>query len=879
MDNPSAHPFACTRDDRLVRMIVIWLSVFVLAAAADVRIAVSLERPDTLMFAGSQPDNAVIGQRDSAIATTSEEIALDTMVMYFGEPIEVLVQERKVVLHGSAIEPAKVVYRDMTLESALIVVDLDSSLIRAEGIVDTAAAGTDSADRRIGNPVFRQANQEPLFGRVIEYNMNTRKGRVLHGRTKYEDSYYSGENITRLNSRVLQIKNGTFTTCDLEDHPHYYFRGRQMKIHLDDKVIARDVIMYIEDVPVFYLPFGVFPIRRGRHSGLIIPTFGSSQLEGRYLRGLGYYWAPNDFLDVKGLVDFYEKSGFMFRGDTRYAKRYSLGGNLSGSFTRKNFITGGKERMWDLELNHKQEISPTSRLAIDGSFASSGSYYQNFTLDRNRRITRELISNATYHKSFKESHHNLSINLQRRQDLELGNIQSTLPQLNLSRTTPVYPFMPKGKSGTADSWYENMNFRYSSTLVNRKSKQRFSLDGEFTEKSPRGIQNNIDFLMPVTVMRHINFSPSLRVREEWYDKTLAGRYESGEGIIRSAHSGFAARHLFDGGVSATTKIYGIFAPKIGNVQAIRHVMTPTVNFSYRPDFSDKSFGYFKTVYDTAGTAYRYDRFGESIFGGTPDGRIGSMSLSLGNILQMKTGTPDKEKKYDLFNMNLSTGYNFAAEQYKLNDLITSFRMLSFFDFDMSASHSFYQTDPRTGQRLDKYRSGLPRLQRLQLTTGFHLQGGENGSASVVNENKRAGIESEDEYVDTVSKDKEERFLSDEDSPSFSIPYSLQAGIRYNVEQYNPLSRREIFSTTTTLNFNLTEHWRISHGAEIDIMNRRLIYQDFSFYRDMHCFEFRFNWTPTGALKGYYLTLRIKNPMLRDLKIEDRSYGGSVLGRR
>ena len=823
-------------------------------------------------------DSVFSDTNDAGMAPES----IDTTIHYFGAPIEYLLDSQRVVLHGTQEKPARVEYSAITLSAARITVLLDSNLLRAEGIIDTSYSTKPESLRYTGTPVFNQKGEEPLYGERIEYNLKTRKGRVIHGRTKYDDGYFSGENITRVDSRTLQICSGIFTTCDLEDHPHFYFKSSQMKILLNDKVITRSVAFYIADVPVFYLPFAVFPIRRGRHSGLIIPTFGTSQLEGRYLRGLGYYYAPNDYIDLKGLVDFFENTGFMFRGDTRYAKRYSLGGNISGSITRKNFVTGQQERMWDLDIHHKQEINRTTRLNVEGRFVSSGNFYQNLSLNRQRRTTRELISNATLHKSWPNAKTNLTVNLQRRHDLELGNLSSTLPQLKFSRTAPIYPFRRgKKKSGSEEdeTWFTNLSFRYNSTFINRVTKRRSNINQSFTRQEPRGLQHTFNFLLPMTLFRHVQLSPSISMREEWYDKTVSQKYDALEGILSGHEKSFAARHLFDGQVSATTKIYGMFAPKVGNLTALRHVMTPTMSLSYRPDFSSSRFGYFKTVYDTAGIATTYDRFSEAAYGGTPRGRVGSLNMNLGNILQMKTASGEEEKKRDIFNLNFSTNYNFAADQFPLNDLLTSFRLLSFADLDMAASHSFYKTDPTTGQRLNEFRKGMPRLQRLQFTTGFRMKGGENGGGEVVDENSLSGVISEDEFLDTVTPDREERFIKDEESPSFSIPYEFRVGARYNLEQFNPLNKRKIFSTTTDLNFNLTKKWKISHSAEIDVVNRRIIYQDFSFYRDLHCFEFRFNWTPTGALKGYYLNIRIKSPRLHDLKIEDRSYGGSVLGRR
>lgn len=343
-------------------------------------------------------------------------------------------------------------------------------------------------------------------------------------------------------------------------------------------------------------------------------------------------------------------------------------------------------------------------------------------------------------------------------------------------------------------------------------------------------------------------------------------------IIIIEDKGFASRRLFDAGFGANTKIYGLFSPNVGKVKAIRHTISPSLNFSYQPDFSSRAFGYYQTIADSLKAIQEYDKFSNSIFGGTPRGRIQSLSFNMQNLLQMKTLNGESESKFDLFNLDFSTGYNFTADEFKFGDLRTSFRTLSFFDIDVSAVHSLYQFDKEKGAVVNKYIKGFPRLVFFQTATNFRLTGRKETPAIP------SELAPEEKYEDTTKEDKEERFIEDVGSPQMNIPWNLSMDVRYSVSKYNPSFPDERFSLAPKLDFKLSKNWKIDYSAHYDLLSRQITYHDFTFYRDLHCWEMRFDWTPSGARKGFFIIIRIKNPNFKDLKVEKKSYGGSVLGR-
>ncbi|RKY52376.1 MAG: hypothetical protein DRP89_07775, partial [Candidatus Neomarinimicrobiota bacterium] len=386
-------------------------------------------------------------------------------IKYEAQEIDNFVDEKKTILVGKA----KIVYQDMTLKAAKITINWETNLIRAEGLPDTIWVkkenGKDSTRvvQLRGTPEFSEAG-DVMKGEVMTYNFKTRKGRVLRGRTAYEDGFYSGKILKMINPRILNVSDAEFTTCDREKNPHFHFWSEKMKICVNDKVIAKPLVMFIGHIPVLGIPFAYFPIRKGRHSGILIPRYGESSLEGRYLKGLGYYWAASDYWDVKGRIDYFEKSGFLFRGDLNYALRYKLRGTISGSWTRKNFdISGQKERRWDLSIHHSQIISPTMNLAVSGQFVSSGNFYRNLSANREQRLRQEIRSNATLTKRWGGSK-SITVNLNQTRNLNTDEITETLPRIyfRMGQFTP-FPKPKKQKGKEIESrWYNSIYASYYS---------------------------------------------------------------------------------------------------------------------------------------------------------------------------------------------------------------------------------------------------------------------------------------------------------------------------------------------------------------------------------------------------------------------------------
>ena len=827
---------------------------------------------------------------------------LDAPINYDAQMIDNFVDVRRTVLLGDAV----VKYKNMTLEAGKITVDWDRHLLSAETLPDslvrrdstaakkaaapTLGEGTDGREPE-GLPVFSDG-RDRMTGERMEFNFKTEKGRVTRGRTEFEDGKYYGQHIKRLSGDTLNVSHGIYTTCDLPDDPHFHFASRRMKIIVNDKVVARPIVMYLGKIPILALPFGVFPTRPGRHSGLIMPRFGQSVREGRYLRGLGYYWAASDYWDARFSVDYYDRSGWLARSYLNYAWRYHFNGSLSGSLTRRSFAGEGEQRRWDLAFTHSQNIGTTARLSASGIFMSDNSFYRDFSFNQAQRLTRRLQSSATFSKNWPEAKNNLSLSVSELRDLEDGSIQRSLPQLSFYYgQRQIFGGSQPAKPGSTPRpaaeprWYENFYFGFSSTASNSYTKQVRNIRADssvVSEDRRRSASHRFDLSLnsPKRYFGWLHLSQGLNFNEDWFDRTSAYTQDDSTRLITSSvDRGFAARHTFSYSARANTKIYGTFQPHLGPIKALRHVMTPSVSFSYRPDFSNPSWGYYEEFVTQSGSIDRRDRFG-----GTPRGKLASISVQLANLFQMKTGPDDKEKKFDLFNLDFSTGYNFAATQFKLSDLTTQFRAnpTQQINIGMSARHSFYvyDWDQRTVvnrllyEENSFFASAPLRLLDFRVDAGLRLQGKSSGKMPAA---ASAESENEDE-AEHALQEAPDRFDSADETGDTGIPWRANFSFSYSLNRTSPANpTKTIYLTLSNAEVQLTQNWRVGMSAHMDLRRRQIISQSYSFYRNLHCWEAELRWTPSGPYEGFYFRINIKSPTLHDLKYEHRGGRASVFG--
>lgn len=858
--------------------------------------------------AKSRPDSTAIdtlaSKSNSVKTPKTSSVGIDTMLNYNAFIVDFRIPEKQIYLIGQA----DVKYKTMHLTAEKIILDWESHLITAEGVPDTiyqpSAIPGDSVMtiQWRGLPTLADAG-DVMNGFKMIYNYKTEKGRVVQGRTEFEGGYYSGESMKKLTREIINISNGYFTSCDRQEEPHYHFQSRRIKVIMNDKVIARPVVMYFGHIPVAALPFAIFPNKKGRHSGITIPTYGESAREGRYIRGLGYYWAPSDYFDTSVKVDYFDRAGWMFRSDLDYNVRYLLRGNIYGSFTRKNFITGEKERRWDLSINHDQTIDPTSRFSVRAQFVSDKNYYKDFSSNLDMRLNRNIRSDATYSKNWSEKGLSLSANISQVRDIQTGQISQTLPQIRFSMSQrPLFGQSPQNsrtrsftRTSSSDNetpWYQSIYFSYNSNLNNSTSR-----GGKFPDRTTRYIQHsgNLSMNIPQKIFGWLTMGQNFQYEERWNDRYLKNTFVPATNKVdQDTVRGFAARRTFSYSANATTKIYGMFSPNIGNIQTIRHVVSPSISFSYQPNFSDSRWGYVDVFFDTTGKKITAQR----LLDGVSRGGQKNMSFNVANLFQMKTGEGEKEKKIDLFTLNFSSSYNFEAETNKFSNLGSSFRASPTrnFNINMSATHSFYKYDLQKGQLnqlllMDKdawEKGNILRLVNFNIGASLSLQGQKKSapgdkktdSAQQVFTDEATGEElSEEVYYNRLYKPGGNRFDIDERFSGLDIPWRTSLSFSFSLSKYNPSKPvKNYYADISSLEVQLTKNWKINYIAHFDLVKKQIVNQSITIYRDLHCWEATLTWRPSGiGGNSYYLRINVKAPQLRDLKYEQRGGRSSVWG--
>ena len=773
-------------------------------------------------------------------------------------------------------------------------------------------------------PIIKEDGRDPMTGDAMVYNLKTRKGKITKGQTKADDGYYTGKRIRNESQKVFFIENSTYTTCDL-DTAHFHFESKKMKIIQNDIVVARPIILHLGQIPIFGIPLGIFPHKGGqRHSGWIMPSYGDNKNRGQYIQGLGFYWAPSDYWDSKFTLGFGDKQGATFRINTQYRVRYKFSGSLN--FFNRQYLSGTSNIMdltedrstsTTLRWTHKQELRKNQSLNANVTYSTSGDYNKKYGISEAERMNQKAISNMSYSKRWPKSKNSFSTNYYSNLDLlidEKTNPESNYyvkpnragTQINIENSTfPKFSFR-HGQSNlfptTAKNkkWYNTITWNYglNYTKTDRRYYESVEIDsalfdwdrdsdGMLLEQNEKnnGWVHTSNINAPQKLFKYISINPSLSLKSAWVNETQEGVW-NGSTFDKSPKKGFAARTTGSFSMNANTQIYGLFSIPIGPVKAIRHVISPSIGYSWTPDFSKPFFGndlgYVLTEEDSLGNEIFHDRFAGTMAGGTPRSERKSMNFGLNNIFQAKVKKGDKEKKVDLLNWRMNSSYNFAADSMKLANLRSSVRskIAGKLNLDLSMTHDFYRFDKDLNRRMadfNKNDNGIiyPRLTNARLSTGFRLSGMPWGDPK----------ETEGTDQDTTEVDE------DLSGPGLVNPlknmrntlgnkksWNSNISISYTYSATDPSKPKKTFWANTTSTFNVTSKWRVSYRARFDLIQRDLVSHSFSIYRDLHCWELSLNWTPSGLGQGINFKLNVKSPTLRDLKIEKRGgvYSGAGL---
>ncbi len=723
-------------------------------------------------------------------------------VHYSGDRVEFDVDRSRVYLSGNA----KVERGTMKLDAERIRFDLDRGVVNA-----------------LGKPVLVDAAQR-VDGRRMVYNVDAGQGTIYDGVTKYEQGICYGKQIHRLDDGTLLLQGGRYTSCDAEN-PHYYFRADQMKIYIDDKAVVRPIILYIADIPLLALPYYLFPLKGGRSSGFLLPNveFGFSESKGRFIRNGGYFWAINDYADLTFRGDFFQNSHWIAYLDGRYRVRYLLNGAMRTSYQSSQ---SGRRR-WSIQGDHNQELGENLDLTMRANFVSDKTYRvdQSTTL---QELDRTLKSDLVLKKRWKEA--SLTAQLTRTEQLDQDKIDETLP--SVSFTLNRRELVPPGESPRGEKperrWYNDIYYQYSTRLLNAREK-------DADERNDHaGWDHDLGMNFSRRLGEWLGYSTRVQWSETWYDRDNIGQR-------------YARRGMWSASAGLNTNVYGTFFPRVGPLTGVRHIVSPSVSFSYRP----KNPNHF---YKENGT--EKDRF--PVFGGFGSSQRAARSVSFGldNKLQTKYLAGGEERRNDqLAILSQSISYDFEKDRSEgekpWSDLSSSvrFQPVGPFNSEVSVTHHPYGWAFRSLS----VRSGL-RLSGSIGDRGASAAGeGPDGGGEVPEGDVEGGRSPFDDSAERALQG-EDRFEGSRKHASSVIPWDMQVSHSFSRGASSSDFTQWL---NTNIGFGLTAGWEIDYENRYDLEERETVSQGFRIHRDLHCWEASFRGRYSGREWEYYFNIRIR----------------------
>lgn len=786
----------------------------------------------------------------------------------------------------------EVKYQATTLKADIINIDMARKDIRAYGVMDTIdSAGVQNIINT--RPVFVDGGTEYTMD-TINYNMDSKKAKIKGVFTKEGEGFLHSRVIKKMPNDIINLADGKYTTCDDPTHPHFYMAMTKAKVIPGKKIVTGPVYLVFEDVPVYFLglPFGFFPVNSSKKSGFIIPTFGEERIKGFFLRDGGYYISFNDYVDMTLTGGIYTKGSWDAAASSRYMKRYKYSGDLQLNYSKNiisdpgstDYVNSGSFRvMW----SHRQDpkFSPNSTFAASVNFSTSG-YNKFATQNLNDYLNTQTNSSISYSKNWAGTPFSFSTNLQHSQNSQDSTVSLSLPNLvfNVSR---IFPFQRKGGGVGKQRWYEKIGISYAGNFSNNvKVKERDLFSQTMLDEMKTGVNHTIPLSFSFNLFNHLNISPSANYQERWYFKKIVKEWNKDTEQVEIADTTYGFYRVWDYSVSASasTRIYGMFqfGPK-SPVLAIRHVMSPSVGVSFRPDFGLAKYGYYKPVQiNNKGEMGTYSPYEGGMFGVPGSGQSASLTFSLGNTLEMKvrskSDTTGFKKISILDNLNISSSYNFLADSLNLSPFSINGRTTLFknFGINFNATLDPYQYDTETNRRINKFmveKGSLGRLTNVSFSFGYSFNNSGVNKGAVNNINS-ANIP-DPAYTDFFNTGEQTvdptlvRQMMTSKYYDFTIPWNL--GFNYSFNYSNSGSTK---NTVQSLGFNasvtLTQKWGVTFNGGYDFVLGQVTPGTFSLTRDLHCWQMSFQWQPIGLHQSWSFNISVKAATLKDLKFDKSS---------
>lgn len=851
-----------------------------------------------------------------AADTAKKKEPLDAPVIYEASDSIVFTKGGYAHLYGEG----KVNYQNIELTSAIISMNMDSSTVYARGVADTT--GVES-----GTPVFKDG-ETPYESKTMRYNFKTKKGFINNIVTQQGEGYVTSKKAKKGANDEIYMGEGMYTTCDNPDHPHFYLKMSMAKVRPKKNVVFGPAQLVVEDVPLpIAVPFGFFPFNSSYSSGFIMPTYGDEMNRGFYLRDGGYYFAISDKMDLKVLGEIFTKGSWGLSAASNYNKRYKYSGSFNASYLvtktgEKNMPDYSVSKDFRIQWSHRQDAkaNPNSSFSASVNFATSS--YDRSSLSSlynpQQYAQNTKASSVSYSRNFPEIGLNISGAFNITQNTRDSSLSMTLPDVNISLNR-IYPFKRKKAAGD-ERWYEKISLQYTGSITNSISTKDNLLFKTPLTQWENGMQHKIPVSATFNLFKYINIVPSFNYTERWYLRKVKQSYDpspaSNDHVRRDTINGFNRVYDYNLALQMNTKLYGMYKPlfmKSKEIQ-IRHVFTPTVSYTYTPNFGKSRYGYYDTYTytdeDGEVRTVEYSPYEGAVYGYPGKTMSQNISFSVDNNLEMKMKS-DKDttgyKKISLIDqLGASLSYDMANK--KWSDLSMNLRLKfpNNYTFNMNASFATYayQFDENGNVVVgDRTEWSYGRFGRFQGYSGSFSYTLNNDTFKKLfgkkdeneDKNKKKKEDSEDEEEDTEESEnqnnnsnmrKTEKASVDSDGYlAFKFPWSISLSYSYSIREdrtknINIKKMRYPYSLTHSLNvsgnFKIGSRWNMTYSTGYDFTTKEMSMTTLNITRDLHCFNMSCGLV-FGPFTSYNFSIRANSSMLTDaLKWDQRSNTGSAV---
>lgn len=846
-----------------------------------------LARRDSLRGADSlRRADSVSMLKNSSLERPAFSTARDSIVEDFSNG------QKRIYYYGEV----SVKYQDMELSAEYMDYDMATGTVYARGVYDSLAG------EWTGRPVMTQGGKTYEM-QEVRYNFNTRKARITNMTTNEDEGILHGRNIKMMDDRSINITNGRYTVCDAE-HPHYYLALTSAKVMQEpsQKTIFGPAYVVVEDVkiPFIGLPFGFIPERPQRATGILMPSFGEEQSRGFYMRDLGMYFVFGEHVDISLTGDYYTLGSWAVNLNSRYKFNYKFNGNLS--FNYSNDQTGERgtpdffqTSNFGLKWSHSQDSKarPGSSFSASVNFQSPSNNRYNST-GIQEALQNQISSSISYSRNW-NGKFNLSINALHSQNSRDSSYTFTLPNISFSMST-IYPFKQKNRVGK-EKFYEKFSIGYNSSFQNKINfkASEFGQEG-FLDRFQNGMTHNFSIGLPnFQLFKYISFNPGVSYSQNWFFRKRDYAYnpesDKVEQLPSKQFNTFGITQNYSFSASMSTRLYGMFNFGQHNyVQAIRHVISPSVSMSLSPEKGTYANGYRTLQYTDASGAekeYQYNVYSGQMYSAPGRGKSASASLSIGNNLEAKvrdyadtTGTGSKKVKL-IDQLTINTSYNFLADSLKMSNISMSMSTTLFNKITISASAGFdpYAIDSR-GRKYDRFAvaagQGLMRLTNFNASTSYSISGdgsikGNDGTGSAGGGQSGAAAAYQRIYYHPVTGEYIPEgwlYYTNPNVPwslNFSAVFNLSRSSTYDQKQAKLITANRITSSLNASgNIKLTPRMSINVTSGFDFVAMKMTTTQLSATYDLHCFNIAVSWVPMGTWKSYSFRIAANAAALADI---------------